>query len=117
MSQLHLIVPLQLLLCVTSLQIELNFNISDMSFHNLIFLISLSSSLIRFHCRNILPSLLGFHLFIFSLLGSHLRVFALNDHGLGQGHLQCQFEIRRQQKSVHLQATRNFHVVDDNREV
>ena len=56
--QLHLVVALQFLFRVTSLQIELDFNVSDVSLHNLIFLISLSSSRISLHSRNVLPSFL-----------------------------------------------------------
>ena len=44
-------------------------------------------------------------------------MFALDNHGLGQRHLQCQFEIGRQQEPIHLEATLNIHVIDDNREL
>ena len=89
MSQLHLVVPFKFFLCVASLQIQLDFNVSDVSFHNLIFRISLSACLIRFHSRYVLPSLLGFHLFIFSLLCRHLRHLTFDNHGFSQGHLEC----------------------------
>ena len=69
MSQFDLVVTLQLLLRVTSLQVELDFNIADMRFNLLGLAILGPLCLLGFQISEILAAFFGLELLLFLLLG------------------------------------------------
>ena len=69
MGQFDLVVTLQLLLSVTSLQVELDFNIADMRFNLLGLAILGSLCLLSLQIGKILAAFFGLELLFFLLLG------------------------------------------------
>ena len=69
MSQFDLVVALQFLLRVTSLQVELDFNVADMRFNLLGLAILGSLCLLSLQVGKILAALFGLELLLFLLLG------------------------------------------------
>ena len=57
--ELDLVIPLELFFCVTSLQVQFNFQIASMSFNYLLLLVALSLRLCLFEVCQVFPPFLG----------------------------------------------------------
>ena len=115
--ELDLVVPLELLLGVASLQIQLELEVASMRLDDLLLVVALSLGLGCLEVGQVLSALLGLQLLFLLLLGRLLRLSGLNDDGLGEGHLNGKFEIGRHEQLVHLNFACDVHVVESDGQV
>ena len=95
MSHLDLVVPLQLFLSVTPLQVHFNLEIADVGLYLLLPVLHGFLLLLSLPLGLALPALLRLQLLLLPLLSRHLGGQALNDHSLNHWQSEGQFEIRR----------------------